>query len=295
MMSFRHLKYFIVISEEKSFVSAAKKLNTVQSSLSQQMKDLEDYIGVNLYERGRRVITLTAAGEVFLEQAKKTLDEAEKTYQVAKNLNTSNKATLKVGVLVGAEVKLPKEILESLSEEALFGNIEIISGTCPELIEKLNKGLVDLAFTRADINNADINSIKYIEEELLLLHPKNHFLSRYPYIPIKELNGVDFIIPSEVNAPQLNKKINEFFKKNNININMVLETENAFSTMSYVNMGLGCAILPDYISTILTESVVAKKFFNLTPSISLYINYRKFHQTEFLDKLVSYFKNERSI
>jgi len=212
MMSFRHLKYFIVISEEKSFVSAAKKLNTVQSSLSQQMKDLEDYIGVNLYERGRRVITLTAAGEVFLEQAKKTLDEAEKTYQVAKNLNTSNKATLKVGVLVGAEVKLPKEILESLSEEALFGNIEIISGTCPELIEKLNKGLVDLAFTRADINNADINSIKYIEEELLLLHPKNHFLSRYPYIPIKELNGVDFIIPSEVNAPQLNKKINEFLK-----------------------------------------------------------------------------------
>jgi len=50
MMSFRHLRYFVAISEEESFVAAAKRLNTVQSSLSQQIKDLEDYIGVKLYE-----------------------------------------------------------------------------------------------------------------------------------------------------------------------------------------------------------------------------------------------------
>ena len=66
MLTLRHLRYFLTISEEKSFVSAAKKLDTVQSSLSQQIKDLENYLDVELFERGSRVFTLTQAGEVFL-------------------------------------------------------------------------------------------------------------------------------------------------------------------------------------------------------------------------------------
>ncbi|HHP0278271.1 MULTISPECIES: LysR family transcriptional regulator [Acinetobacter calcoaceticus/baumannii complex] len=295
MMSFRHLRYFIVISEEKSFVSAAKRLNTVQSSLSQQMKDLEDYIGVELYERGKRVITLTPAGDVFLEEAKKTLAEADKTFQIAKSLNKKNKNILRVGVLIGVEVKLPKNILENLSGEAYWESIEIISGTGPELIESLNKGAIDISFTRSDLNTIDVSSIKYIEEDLIFIHPASHYLYRFPYIPIKELNNIDLIMPSSVYAPELNKRIKEFLSKYNVNYNVVIEADNAFSSMSYVNMGLGCTILPDYISSICTENSIPKKFFNINPSIALYINYRKNQKMEFINSLIEYIKKERSL
>ncbi|MFT4021131.1 MAG: LysR family transcriptional regulator [Acinetobacter sp.] len=295
MMSLRHLRYFIAISEEKSFVSAAKRLNTVQSSLSQQMKDLEDYIGVELYERGRRVITLTTVGEVFLEEARKTLEEADKTFQIAKSLNTSNKAKLKIGVLVGVEIKLPRNILENLKDRMYLENIEIISGTGPELLESLNKGLIDIAFTRSNLDASDIGSIKYLEENLIFVHPVDHYLSKFPYIPIKELNHIDLVIPSSIYAPELNKKINEIMHKYNLNFNIVMETENAFTTISYVSMGFGCTILPDYITSICTENVVPKKFFNIHPSVGLYMNYRKFYKTELMNELIENIKKERSL
>ncbi|WP_248000641.1 LysR family transcriptional regulator [Photorhabdus hindustanensis] len=77
-MELRHLRYFIAVAEELNFTKAAKKLHTAQPSLSQQIKDLEDYIGSTLLERNKRRVSLTKAGEVFFQQARLILDNAEK-------------------------------------------------------------------------------------------------------------------------------------------------------------------------------------------------------------------------
>ena len=292
MMSLRHLRYFVVITEEKSFVSAAKRLGTVQSSLSQQMKDLEDYVGVDLYERGRRIITLTPAGEVFLEEAKKTLKEAEKTLQMAQNLNTKNKNVIKIGILAGVEVKLPKFLLENFTEKSIPAvSIEIISGSGPELIHSLSKGLVDIAFTRSDLHEDDIDSFKYIEEELVFLHPKNHDLSHEPYISIKNLSNINLITPSEKSAPELYHQIKKMMEKNQADFRFSLEADNAFSTMSYVNMGLGCAILPDYIKSIKTEETILKQFTGVKPKINLYVNFKKSYNSIYVADLINFLRN----
>ncbi|TCM69191.1 LysR family hca operon transcriptional activator [Acinetobacter calcoaceticus] len=293
MLALRHLRYFLSISEEKSFVSAAKKLNTVQSSLSQQMKDLEDYIGVELFERGGRVFKLTKAGEVFLEEAKKTLVEAEKTRNFAKKLN-SKYATVKIGVLNGVEVKIPSIILDSIKDHEAQVKVELISDTGPALITQLEKGEIDFSFTRNNIQNVEMSSVECLEEDLLLVLPKNHPLNKYSYIPLKELNGVDFILPAVTHAPELRALILGIMQKNNIELNVVMEAENAFVTMSYVNMGMGVSILPDFIHGIATTNTVIKKFTNINPRIKLYLNYKNTKNSASLDALIENFKRMKT-
>jgi LysR family hca operon transcriptional activator len=273
MLALRHLKYFVAISEETSFVSAAKKLNTVQSSLSQQMKNLEDFVGVDLFERGSRVISLTKAGQVFLIEAKRALIEAEKAQNLASKLKTRINE-VKIGILIGAEVKIPRVILDAIKDNDAAVKVEIISEMGPSLISKLEKGEIDIAFTRSDINNTDIQSYECLEEDLVIVLPKDHELNKYSHIPIKELDGLDFIMPSIEYAPELHSKILSITQDHNVDLNVVAETENAFVTMSYVNMGMGITILPDYIYSIATNEVMIKKFLRIEPKVKLFLNYR---------------------
>ncbi|GAA5017889.1 DNA-binding transcriptional regulator HcaR [Acinetobacter puyangensis] len=273
MLALRHLRYFVAISEEISFVAAAKKLNTVQSSLSQQMKDLEDYIGVDLFERGSRVIALTKTGEVFLQEAKKALIEAEKTQNFAMKLKGRAK-DLKIGMMIGVEVKIPKYFIETIKQNSATMQVEIISAMSLPLIQMLEKGEIDIAFSRSNINNQDISSHEFLVEDLLIILPKDHPLNKYSHIPVKELNGINLVIPALEHAPELYNKILKIFTDHHIEPNIVAETENPFVTMSYVNMGMGITILPDNIRTIATNDVTIKKFLRIQPKISLFMNYR---------------------
>ena len=289
MLTLRHLRYFLTISEEKSFVSAAKKLNTVQSSLSQQIKDLENYLDVELFERGSRVFTLTKAGEVFLEEAKKTLVEAEKAKNFAYKLNSKN-SVVKIGVLIGVEVKIPKVILDLIKYHDTSVKVELVSDMGPALIKKLEKGEIDLAFTRSDINNTEISSIECLEEDLVLALNKTHPLAQADYVTLKELHDMDIILPSIHHAPELRQITLDMMKKNNVNLNVVMESENAFVTMSYISMGMGMAILPDFVRGIASGNTVIKKFSNIQPKLKLFINYKNMPNTPSLDRLIENFK-----
>ncbi len=77
-MELRHLRYFVTVAQELNFTRAAEKLNTVQPSLSQQIKDLEREVGVQLLERNNRKVGLTEAGQAFLKEALLSLEHAER-------------------------------------------------------------------------------------------------------------------------------------------------------------------------------------------------------------------------
>lgn len=275
MMSLRHLKYFVAISEEKSFISAAKKLNTVQSSLSQQIKDLEDFLGCELFERGARTLKLTAAGNVFLENAKKTLDESEKLLNIARNLNQKNIYILKVGVLIGAESKLPLYILDLIQNENSSLKVEIISDNGPALIDMLERGEIEVAFTRSNLNTSEIVSLLYSEDRLVFVTSKKDGELLDKNIYFENNQNINFIIPSREYAYELHDKIINLLKENFSNYKIVMETENAFTTMSYVSMGIGCTILPEYVSQIMTENLSIREFNKIKPEIELYLNLRK--------------------
>ena len=79
-MNLRQIEYVVAIAEESSFTLAAQRCHTVQSALSHQIAKLEEELGVVLFERTSRKVSLTLAGQAFVEQAKRTLDAVQKIY-----------------------------------------------------------------------------------------------------------------------------------------------------------------------------------------------------------------------
>ena len=80
-MELRHLRYFAAVAAHGSFNRAAKNLHLTQPALSRQVKDLEDELGVPLFVRGKNAVTLTAAGELFYEEARDLLARADQAIQ----------------------------------------------------------------------------------------------------------------------------------------------------------------------------------------------------------------------
>ena len=110
-MELRHLRYFVTVAEELNFSKAALKLYTAQPSLSQQIKDLEEYVGVQLFNRTKRKVELTEEGVAFLEQARLTLMQADKAVATARQIAKTKQQRLRIGFVATAEVHIFPQVL----------------------------------------------------------------------------------------------------------------------------------------------------------------------------------------
>ncbi|QPF31853.1 DNA-binding transcriptional regulator HcaR [Acinetobacter lwoffii] len=285
-MELRHLRYFITVAEELNFSKAALKLYTAQPSLSQQIKDLEEDVGVKLLNRTKRKVELTEEGAVFLEQARLTLTQADKAVAMARQVSQAKQQMLRIGFVPVAEMKIFPYILPNLRVQNPDLKIELLSLNNNEQMRLLKKGDLDLTFTRHNFNSDEIESQFVIREPLIFLLPKDHPLAKYERIPVKALNGIDFIIPSAEQSLTLNQAILDFAKANGIELNIVQKADNILFNINSIGMGLGCTILPGYIAPLTMDNTVIRPLDVELPYLDLYVSYHKNNKSYVVSKFL---------
>lgn len=274
-MELRHLRYFITVAEELNFSKAALKLFTAQPSLSQQIKDLEEDVGVRLLNRTKRKVELTDEGAVFLEQARLTLAQADKAVAMARQVAQAKQQMLRIGFVPVAEMKIFPYVLPNLRVQSSDLKIDLLSLNNNEQMKLLKKGDLDITFTRHNFNSDEIESLFVLREPLMFILPKDHPLAKYDRIPIKALNGIDFIIPSAEESHTLHHAILDFAKANDVELNIVQTADNILFNINSIGMGLGCTILPGYITPLSMNNSVIRPLSVELPQIDLYVSYRK--------------------
>lgn len=274
-MELRHLRYFITVAEELNFSKAALKLYTAQPSLSQQIKDLEEDVGVKLLHRTKRKVELTEEGAVFLEQARLTLAQADKAVAMARQVSKAKQQLLRIGFVPVAEMKVFPYVLPNLRVQNPDLKIELLSLNNLEQMRAIKKGELDVSFTRHNFHNDEIESKFVLREPLIFILPKDHPLAKYERIPVKLLNGIDFIIPAEEQSGTLHNAILDFAKQNNIEFNIVQRADNILFNINSIGMGLGCTILPGYIAPLTMSNTVIRPLDVELPYLDLYVSYRK--------------------
>lgn len=292
-MELRHLRYFIMVAEELNFSRAAQRLYTAQPSLSQQIKDLENEVGVKLLYRTKRKVELTEEGSVFLEQARLTLAQADKAIAMARQVSKRKKQQLTIGFVPVVEMKVFPYVLPNLRIQNPELKIELLSMNNTEQMEALKKGEIDIAFMRDNLNNDEIESKFVLREPLILLLPKDHPLTKYDRVPVKALNHIDFIIPSAKQSAVLHKTILDFTMLHHIKFNIVQTADNILFNINSIGMGLGCGILPSYITPLTLNNVVTRPLDVDLPYLDLFVSYRKESESsgvkEFIDLLSKVF------
>ena len=240
-MELRHLRYFITVAEELNFSKAALKLYTAQPSLSQQIKDLEEDVGVKLLHRTKRKVELTEEGAVFLEQARLTLAQADKAVAMARQVSQAKQQMLRIGFVPVAEMKIFPYVLPNLRVQNSDLKIELLSMNNSDQSKAIKKGELDITFTRQNLQSDEIESQFVLREPLIFILPKDHPLAKYERIPVKALNGIDFIIPAMEQSQTLHNLILDFAKSHNIELNVVQKADNILFNINSIGMEIGRA------------------------------------------------------
>jgi LysR family hca operon transcriptional activator len=285
-MELRHLRYFVAVAEEGSMTLAAQqRLHTAQPSLSRQIKALEEEVGVPLMTRGVRGIALTAAGQVFFEHAKLILAQTQIATEATRNAALPLRPSLAVGVLVGHEtVWLPRS-MGLLRKELFSAEIKVSSGFSTTLAHNLQRGALDVAFLRHELDT-DL-SFKLVETEpLVAILPSDHPLASKHAVNARDFVGEIFIGISEI-PRVLRGAVNGYLRRSGVAIVPHLEIDNFAMAISLVASTRGVALLPASINDVLPPSVVSRPLDGEQPTIDLMIGYRRDNKSPILRVFLS--------
>ena len=287
-MELRHLRYFIAVAEEGSFINAAeRRLHTAQPSLSRQIRDLELEVGVKLLERKARGIVLTAAGQVFLDNARLVLMQLDATVEAARRAEQPKKPGFVVGFLAGQEVIWLSETLRILQEEAPGTDITISSLSSPELANALMQNRMDVALLRRETQTSGLAFKLLIQEPLVVILPANHRLAKHKTIRLQELARESFIAGSTKLAPVLKSAIKEYAASSGISLNQKYDAENISGGMSLVASTGSLMLLPIYGTKMLVPSVVARPLEGEPPTVDLVMGYNKSNTSALLKRFLA--------
>jgi len=291
-MELRHLRYFIALAEELNFTKAAQRMCTVQPSLSQQIKDLEHEVGVQLLMRTNRKVELTAEGQAFLKEARLSLEHAEKAIMDARQIAQLSKEQLNIGFMPVAEMKVFPYIMPNI--RAQFPELKIHFHSLMDIdqISAVRKGEIDIAFTRYVEESPEIESVQIFTEPLALIIPKNSPVAEQRHISIKSMNQQDFIISDEHSSPELYRIIQDFFKQNKLNVNLVQHSTNILLNVNLVGMGVGWSLVPSYVIPLLGDKILVKSTVEPLPTIGLYASYRKDRKNEAIELILKVLKEQ---
>ncbi len=147
-MELRHLRYFTAVVEAKGYRNASRRLHIAQPAVSQTVNDLEDELGLKLFARKGLQVHLTAPGEVFYKEAKRTLAQAEAAVTAAKRAEKGQTGTLRIGFIPFATQHFLPDLLRTYKQQNPGIELSIRELTPARQLEAFAKGELDVAFTR---------------------------------------------------------------------------------------------------------------------------------------------------
>src|SRR5262245_12015873 len=153
-MELRHLRYFVAVAEELHFTRAAERLHMAQPPLSQQIRQLERELQVELFVRSRRRVQLTGAGRALLDDARVVIAEADRLAQKARRLREGEAGELHIGFSSSAPYTVFPMILRTFRARFPGVVLHLHERSTEEQIELLTRGAIDLAFARLPVENA---------------------------------------------------------------------------------------------------------------------------------------------
>jgi LysR family hca operon transcriptional activator len=286
-MELRHLRYFVAVAEAGSLtVAAEQKLHTSQPSLSRQIRELEDEVGVQLLTRRARGIELTPAGRAFLEHARVVLSQVEAGAEAARRAAHPAKPCFSMGFLTGHEWTWMPEALRILRDELPNVDVMISSQYSPRLAKALVKGDVDAAFLRREKGMPELAYRVLVKESLAVILPSDHRLAALEAISPRDLVGETFVTVSDT-APVLRVVIDDYLKRSGTGIKPAHEADHLAMGISLIASTRGVGLLPAYAQNFLPSSVTSRPLKGDTPTIELVLGYKKSNQSPILKLLLS--------
>lgn len=285
-MELRHLRYFIAVAEAGSLTEAAqRRLYTSQPSLSRQIRDLEDEVGVELLTRGVRGVELTAAGKAFLDHARLAVMQVDATVEAARKAARPARKTFDIGFQTGLEVHWLPRTTHVLRDQLADIQVVVSSDYSPNLAEALARGRMDVAIMRLE-PGYDLGYHVVDDEPLVVLMPSDHRLAAQATVSPQAFVGEVFIGGSN-KAGVLRAVSDDYLRRNGVDIKLDHGVDNIAMAISLVASTRGLALMPAYAEDFLPPSVVSRPLTGDAPMIDIAVGYNRSNTSPILKLFLS--------
>lgn len=269
-MEINQLRYVLKVSKYRNFSRAADELYISQPALSQQISKLEQELGLVLFRRTTRTVSLTGAGEDFVAQAQKIVDSWEELHDVMQKHFALEKGRIVIGVLptIG-ELNLTHYIAGFLQ---CYSNIkiELVEDWSDNLMAKLLNNEIDVAFLNIVLPSLSVlNDIEYyplIEDRVILITNQNSSIAHKSSATMEELAYMPVLMLKDHTS--MTKIIQAELKRYNINPPVVCECSNVNTLVSMITEGMGVSFLTSKVAAQYTNARI--KLIPIQPEIKTY-------------------------
>ncbi|MFJ7668305.1 LysR family transcriptional regulator [Lysinibacillus sp. NPDC097195] len=284
-MDIRKIRYFIMVAEELNFSRAAERLRMAQPPLSQEIRKLEEELGVQLFHRTKRKVELTDAGKIFLAGSQQTLLQLEKTIEETQLAAEGKMGSLIIGFVDSTEMVI--EVLNKFRER--FPKIHLIlrEMTTEQQIKALYEKQIHIGFIRSNQNNEKLATEVCWEESLSLVLHHHHPFASLPEIPLQLLIGEPFIMFPRHMGLNFYDLIIRYFGEHGVHVNVVQEAIQMHTIVNLVATGMGISVVPSSVESYIRPGVIYKKIQETTPTVNLYVGWRKDGESTVVDHFLT--------
>lgn len=250
MIELRQFRQFIAVAEELSFRRAAERLNMAQPPLTATIKRIEDEVGAVLIERTNRIERLTEAGRVFLDEARKTVNQAERAMLAAQRAGAGLTGTLRVTFVASAAREILPSILLRFREHYPAVKLELREAMTTEQLTSLANNDSDLGFVIPPLQDAENLKIEVVaRNRLVAALPEGHPLTKAAQITLADMSHESWILFAARQGPGLHRIIHTACAKAGFSPRIGQEAPQMDTIANLVAGGMGVALVSRALAT----------------------------------------------
>jgi len=242
MPTLKQLRYLVAVADTLHFRRAAEAAHVSQPTLSGQLQELEERLGVRLVERSRARVLLTPAGKEIVARARVVLQDVQEIMDMAQHGHRLFGGILRLGVIPTLGPYLLPHILPELHAAYPDLKLYVREGMPAALLQVLEEGSLDLLLFPLPVVGKNLNSARLFREPLVIAAARDHRLARKPYVERSDLQG-ETVLALE-RGHRLHDQVRELCEEFGAEISLDFEGTSLDTLRQMVGMGMGLAFLP---------------------------------------------------
>jgi DNA-binding transcriptional LysR family regulator len=276
-MELRHLRYFVAAAEEENVSRAALKLHVSQPGVSRQIRDLEQEIGVALFERSAKALKLTAAGKTFLSGARAVLQHAEEAVKKARAATGGAEGEIHVGYAPSLTVQILPPTLRAFQQDFPRVRVALHDLATGEMLAQLRNGKLQVAMT-VRLDRKMLRGLEFVElarYPLRVAVAPKHLLARNPVVSLEQVAREPLIAYRRSDYPEYHAMVDKLFATVGRRPRIAEEHDGVNEIIMALESGVGFALVPGCVQCLVGSRLKLLPLNQSAPEVSVVALWKK--------------------
>lgn len=240
----RHVRAFLAAARIGNFTRAAMELHISQSAFTVQIRQLEDALGVTLFDRSKRRVALTSAARELLVPLERLVVDAEAIVSRTRQLAGLRRGIVSMAVLPSVAAQLLPEVIQKFTHLHPGVVVQLHDVVAEELIEAVKNEQVDFGIGSRVRIDREIKTSPLLVDKMCAFVPRAHLMARQPSVTLRELVTFPLILPGK--GSSVRELLERTLRRERLPLTVAYETHYMSTALSMARAGLGIAVLPEF-------------------------------------------------